>query len=41
MAKVEYSKERKIKNEDTIEKINKFLSREYLEMLSKLYEEFK
>ena len=39
MAKVEYSKERKIKNEDTIEKINKFLSREYLEMLSKLYEE--
>lgn len=41
MAKVEYSKERKIKNEDTIEKINKFLSQEYLEMLSKLYEEFK
>ena len=40
MAKVEYSKQRKVKNEDTLVKINKFLSPEYLEMLNKLYEGF-
>ncbi len=37
MAKVEYEKGRFLSNEDTLEKINKFLSLEFLEMLEKFY----
>ena len=39
MAKVEYSKERTLKNDETLDKINKFLSPEFLDMLSIFYEE--
>ena len=37
MAMVEYDKGRFLSNEDTLEKINKFLSLEFLEMLEKFY----
>ena len=39
MAKVEYSKERTLKNDETLDKINKFLSPEFLDMLNIFYEE--
>lgn len=38
MAKVEYSNERTLKNDETLDKINKFLSPEFLDMLSIFYE---
>ena len=38
MAKVEYSNERTLKNDETLNKINKFLSPEFLDMLSRFYE---
>lgn len=38
MAKVEYSKDRAVKNEDTFNKINSFLKKDFLNMLNKFYE---
>ena len=40
MAKVEYEKERFLTNDDTLLKINKFLSLDFLEMLEKFYRRF-
>lgn len=38
MARVEYSKDRAVKNEDTFNKINSFLKKDFLNMLNKFYE---
>lgn len=40
MAKVEYEQDRFLSNDDTLLKINKFLSLEFLEMLEKFYRKF-